>query len=391
MQVLPSPDQASLEELLADARASGRSELAAAMGSLASGQAAEGSLHAAPSSTFFEPRLYTQLVQAAEVTSTMTAEQLFFAARQERDGLFTARTDAGGVICLPGVGSSVTPYQNAAVTARLDERAGTVTVQHGAAEPVGSKWTPCAVIPGTAIEVVGHVDQVLGAFLTQHLDAPERLSLVTDADAYRERMAAALRLIGEARPAFHAWLVQSLRSVLLFRHPTAESFAALGMHGMIFLNVPDDAGTDYFVEELTHQGGHVVFSEATLNRPDYFAGDPDQQLSDFTATRDDRTLYDAFHGLYTEHMESQVVLAILRERLAAAEDEADFERHLRTVMGRHSHDVELIGQFAAEIFAGPGNAVYAVIERSYREAVRELLVPAPPVSQDVAAPLERSR
>ncbi|HET9081701.1 MAG TPA: hypothetical protein VFO01_14485 [Trebonia sp.] len=384
-----APDQESLEELLGARRSSARAELAEAMCSLAAGdQAPEGLLAAAPASAFFEPRLYTQLVHPDDGTPGMTLEQLLFASVPE--GRCAARTDAAGVACLPGLGRCPTPYPDAVITTRFDGPAGTVTVRHGDAAEVEVPWLPCTVVPGTIIEIVGHADPVLGAFLARHLDGLGLFSLVPAHDSYDAVLAAALQLIGEVRPAFHSWLLESLRAILLFRHPSAESFAALGMHGMIFLNVPAGAGLAYFVAELTHQGGHVVFSEATLDRADFLQADPDREMSDITGEADSRSVYDAFHGLYTEHMESQVMLAVLRAGGVDVGDVADFEQHLAEVMRRHRRDVELFRRISPAVFTGPGQAVFTVIERAYREAAAEL-AGGRPAARGIAASLGRSQ
>jgi hypothetical protein len=332
---------------------------------------ADESLAAMPDEAFFEPRLYAELVHLGDDTPKMTIGQLIFAANAEREGKFQARTDAHGVVSLPGFGHGVTPYLGKLVTVSVDKNSLKIGVQFGAEGGESVELVSDALLPGMAITIVDHVDPVLAAFLEQHLDDPDEFKLISDVHAHREQIEAALLLIKQVRPDFHSWLVKSLRSILLFQHPTAESFASIGMHGMIFLNVPHDAHVGYFVEELAHQGGHVVFSEATLSRPDFFLGDPDQELSDFIGTDDPRTVYDALHGLYTEHMESQITLAILLAGLAESGSEY-FEGHLSSVMRRHRCDIELFRENASRIFEDPGREIFSVIEQAYVDAAQHL-------------------
>ncbi|GAA4057391.1 hypothetical protein [Nonomuraea soli] len=286
-----------LDEILGDRRREGRAELAEAMRMLS--HEAEPEVEQAQTAAYFEPRLYTQLAQ-------------------------------GGI-----------------------DRATLTGLLHGPRD--------VTVVPGTTIELVTGLDPILAAFLADNLDRPEELSLVEDPASHLPALERALALIAAVRPVFHEALTESLRAVLLFRHPDAESFAALGMHGMIFLNTPAGAGPAYFVEQLTHQGGHVLFSEATLSRGDFFTGDPEDSLSGYVGGDDPRALYDAFHGLYTESMECQVYTALLAGDLPAEAERADFAERLKETGERHEIDLELISPHAAEIFSETGLAIHDCI------------------------------
>ncbi|MEV4330992.1 M20/M25/M40 family metallo-hydrolase [Streptomyces sp. NPDC049597] len=352
--------------LLGDRRRAARSELAEAMRTLSAqqgtGSAATGT---APAGAFHEPRLYSQLVLGG--FGSMTADQLVLAACPDDGASREVLTDDEGVVYVPGLGRCTTPHRSARLTVRHDPTARTLTAEAG-----GETYAlePVTRVPGTAIELVDRLDPILDAFLERHIDGYEDLAVVADAHAHLPHISRALDLIAAVSPAYHRALTESLRAVFLYEHPTAESFAALGMHGMIFLNVPPTAGTDYFVEELVHQGGHILFSEATLSRGDFFRVDPEAPLSGLIGQDDPRNVYDAFHGLFTEHMEYQIVLGVLDEGLADARELPSFERHLASVARRHLRDLGLIGPHAGEIFSDLGAEVFTAFRETYDRAAR---------------------
>ncbi|MGW6054514.1 M20 family metallopeptidase [Streptomyces sp. NPDC055189] len=344
--------------LLGAKRRDARKELAETMRTLCAQQEPDhAALGSAPAEAFFEPRLYSQLVLGG--FPSMTADQLLLAAAPDRSSTLSVRTDTDGVAFLPGLGRCTTDQNSAELLVNYDADGRTLTTKPGGTPDTVYGLEASSLVPGTSMELVDRLDPVLDGFLRLHVDRYEELSVVTDVHAHLPHISRALDLIALVSPSYHAALTESLRGIFLFRHPTAESFAALGMHGLIFLNVPETAGAEYFVEELVHQGGHVLFSEATLNRGDFLCVDPDTSLSDLLGQDDPRDVYGAFHGLFTEHMEYHIVLGVLETGLANDEERSAFQRHLATVARRHRRDLQLIGRHAAEIFSPLGQEVFA--------------------------------
>ncbi|MFE2644593.1 M20 family metallopeptidase [Streptomyces nigra] len=351
------------EGLLGARRRAAREELATAIRTLTSQHTLHSpAIETAAPDAFHEPRLYSQMVLGG--LPAMTADQLLLAALPADGPPSTVRTDDEGTAYLPGLGRYTTGRAATELTVRRDPHTSDLTAEHdGTTYPL----QPAAFVPGTRMELVDRLDPILRAFLDLHIDEPGKLT-VLDGHHHLPAIERALDVIAAVSPGYHQALTESLRAVLLFRHPTAESFAALGMHGMIFLNVPEAPGTDYFIEELVHQGGHVLFSEATLNRGDFFLVDPEAPLSQIVGHDDPRTVYDFFHGLFTEHMEYQIVLATLDRDLAPTEERPSFTTHLRSVTARHLRDLQLIAPHADKVFSPAGHEILTAFQKAYEEA-----------------------
>ncbi|MFM0170601.1 hypothetical protein PQR33_14885 [Paraburkholderia sediminicola] len=222
------------------------------------------------------------------------------------------------------------------------------------AEVLTGKFRSHLVIPGTSIEIVECVDTVVGAFFRDHVDASRELELAENPAMHIPRIAEALELIERCAPDFHEALATSLRSIVLFRHPSAASFAALGMHGMIFLNLSHRPSTTFFVDGLVHQGGHVVFSEATIHRQCYFNLPPDTELEQVIGYQDGRTVYEALHGLYTEFA---LVDVMDRARFASqisAQEAIELHGRTEFIWKRFEADLRHLSPHANVIFSEVG-------------------------------------
>lgn len=126
-------------------------------------------------------------------------------------------------------------------------------------------------------------------------------------------------------PEYYESLMRVTRGLVVFRQPMTNSFASLNSHGIAFFNVLHDQDEAFFVDEIVHQCGHIVFNSVTTRRADFIAIDPDGPLSALSGNLSDhRKIYDAFHGLFTEYMMSRTLRVL---------DEA------RVFSGRQAHEV----------------------------------------------------
>ena len=70
---------------------------------------------------------------------------------------------------------------------------------------------------------------------------------------------------------------------------------------MAFLNTREDDAEAFFVEDLAHQCGHIVFNAVTCNPAEYLAVNPDTPLKNYLhRDSESRTVLQAFHGIFTE-------------------------------------------------------------------------------------------
>lgn len=141
---------------------------------------------------------------------------------------------------------------------------------------------------------------------------------------------------------YFASIRNNVRGILVYDAPHPYSFATLGAHGVAFLNARPSSSPVFFVEDILHQCGHIIFNAATVNKGEVLALDPETPLCDITDLDDYHgSLYEAFHGLFTQ--------TSINTCLRHWSDSASLSgSHLHELRGRISDDMK---RFAAAIHA----------------------------------------
>ncbi len=111
----------------------------------------------------------------------------------------------------------------------------------------------------------------------------------------------AIDIIKKYIPDFYKELVFANKKIYLHDNPKILNFTTIETLGMLYFYVIGDNNLIYFIEELIHQGSHNYLYYVVHNRKDYFKIDVDNSIMrDFTKQQwDYRTIYGAFHGLFT--------------------------------------------------------------------------------------------
>ena len=351
-------------------REGGRRQLAVVVRDLA-GTVASPDLDASRLSDecLFEPRVFAW--HFGNGRDAMELSQLVAPGLRGSGGPIAVKSDAAGAIFVSGLGHLDTNSPNTDFRLLLDGGQGNFDLATPDGRPAAFAHRPSLRIPGTAVELVQEADPVIKAFWENHIGGKEDFRVERDAAAYMRGLAEALRIIGQVAPSFHGPLVDSLRSVVLFRHTSVISFAALGLHGMLFLNVCRPTTLPFFIDGFVHQGGHVVFREATIDRPSLFKIDPDTQIHVLTGGLDKRSIYDVLHGLFTEHALVHVFHRALRHGAVTPGNALELSGRAALTMKRFESDLAVMGSVAAEVFSPDGTRLFDLFSRGFEAARRD--------------------
>jgi HEXXH motif-containing protein len=211
------------------------------------------------------------------------------------------RSDAAGTIYLPRIGYFLTEARDRTLVLHWDADTGRASVLDGDT-PIDFRFEELPTIPGTDIEVCRHgVPMLADVIAAARTHGPE-FSVVDDRpDGHLDHLATAMEIIRARWPTYHAQILSTVRQVVLFRSATLNSFASVSVHGVACLNVSARDDEVFFVEDLLHQCGHVMFNAATARRKEYVAVDPDLPIGPFNGHPDDsRSVYVVLHGMMTE-------------------------------------------------------------------------------------------
>ena len=150
------------------------------------------------------------------------------------------------------------------------------------------------------IPVMGKAHPVVAAALRHSAGLPAHEPEPVEPARYMPHIEQAWSLIQSAQPGLFRLLESTVQHVLLFRSARLNSFASLSLHGLVGLNIEHGSSLTFFVDDLCHQGGHVIFNALTSNTARYLNVDAEAPLCLCVDAPDDpRTVYSAFHGLYT--------------------------------------------------------------------------------------------
>ncbi|MDQ1087444.1 hypothetical protein [Siphonobacter sp. SORGH_AS_1065] len=88
---------------------------------------------------------------------------------------------------------------------------------------------------------------------------------------------------------------------VVFNSTNKNSFASIIHHGTAYFNTEGKLQTPiFFIDDISHQCGHIIFNVLTLKSNDFLKVPKDYPLNKFTGNSyDRRNVYGAFHGLFT--------------------------------------------------------------------------------------------
>jgi hypothetical protein len=211
--------------------------------------------------------------------------------------------DDDGVVELPGLGQ----FGGSAAGERLRLRwsgGDRVTVQPDVASRGGTDVVLGAIpmVPGTHAVLAMTAHPLLKRFYCAASSDPPAMvepSIVTQ--RYAQGVAEAFSLLSRTVPKLYGQLAQVIRRVTVHRAGVVHSFATPAAHGAVFLAADEQASEVGFVEDVVHQGGHVLCAAMTVDRDVMFKVSAETPLADIIGEADEtRSLYEAFHGVFTE-------------------------------------------------------------------------------------------
>jgi hypothetical protein len=174
---------------------------------------------------------------------------------------------------------------------------------YGAGREVAFLLHPPTIIPDTQMAVTVDADPIFSRFFDQPIIAPARDKLAD--------LLLALALMRAYCPAIWSEIAATVRLIVLYCAEAPNSFAALSAHGAIFCNVADGENEIALLEDVTHQGAHVLFNAFAHTPSRLLRIDPETPIRDLSSEQGEtRTLFEAFHGLFTYTLICRVLSAV---------------------------------------------------------------------------------
>lgn len=170
-----------------------------------------------------------------------------------------------------------------------------------------SAFSPVEIIKGTTIEIVKHSHPLLDTVFKIGSDNKINESNINFGgniyDENIEFLEKAFSLIKTTSKKQYDLIEQCCKKIVLFEtNPkNINSFATINAHGIAFFNCyQKDYDEVFFVDDITHQTGHIIFTTILFERKDYFIINENENIGIITKNkREHRSFYILFHALYT--------------------------------------------------------------------------------------------
>jgi hypothetical protein len=249
---------------------------------------------------------------------------------------FPVRSSSGGAVCVPLLADFLTSRQNEMLF--LACRGDEFWLSDDVGRDVSFDREACLPFQKIRIPVRCHP-------LTEALYAtdPDCCRQSTSAAvSNRQALIHALNTLQIVLPEYWAALTACTKEIVIFSDPAKNSFAALSSYGTAFINVLGDKNaTPFFLEDIIHQCGHIMFSAIDFKRKKFLSENPDTPLREKTDVKlEHRTLHTALHGLFTEALIVSLLDRYLSESFDDPLEAFESMGRLAFIMNKFGHDLQ---------------------------------------------------
>ncbi|MBC8753545.1 hypothetical protein H2O64_02605 [Kordia sp. YSTF-M3] len=181
-------------------------------------------------------------------------------------------------------------------------------------------------------------------------------------NAHYEEVFVAIDIIREYLPKFYKELTFANKKIYLHDNSNILNFTSVETLGMLYFYVIGANNLIYFIEELIHQGSHNYLYYIVHKRKDFFKIDVDTiVMREYTEqVWDYRTIYGAFHGLFTVTQRLRNFDKLLSQNVFSGRNKHELLGRLTDQFSRFRTGLELLDQDT--VFTKQGAAFYKLLD-----------------------------
>lgn len=226
------------------------------------------------------------------------------------DNMLKIATDENGICYISNVGYFYTNFKSSSLNLSFSNNE--FVLKNKNLELVHFNYKTCFLIHDR-FEVLLHPYELL----KEHFyDGDEKIVDVEITEVTKDHLpylSKAFDIIEECSPDFYELLEICVRKLVIFKSNTYDlegaeivernSFATLSVHGCAFFNAfQDNYNEVYFIEDVAHQCGHVIFNTYLASEPNLFLIDPETNIAAIEEVKEyneTRSLFVVVHAMYT--------------------------------------------------------------------------------------------
>ncbi len=236
--------------------------------------------------------------------SNLTLENLLYGYMNPdlRPDEMSVISDEYARIYLANIGWMIAPISSHAFTIRKDANFDLHLFDNG--KEVHFEMEPLQYVGENGPEIVKHPIKVLRECYLKVDDELVEFDVTEITKKKTDDLVEAWRLMKELIPDQYDLIRSLTKKMVVFEliDGTANSFATRNAQGTAFFHsYQEEYNEVFFMDDIAHQTGHVVFYAITAEPETYIKLAPDTFLQEFTTeiNQGSRTVYVLFHAMYT--------------------------------------------------------------------------------------------
>lgn len=160
-----------------------------------------------------------------------------------------------------------------------------------------NKLTPNEFVPNTKIRLCLHPTDLLAYENGIIFDESPEQSLINN----KANLLEACYFFRTYLSDFWQVIASVTREFVVFNSPSYNSFAGIMQHGTAYFNIENKIKSPiFFLDDIAHQCGHIIFNALTLQTDHYLTVPKDHSMKGYSERLGEtRGAYGAFHGMFT--------------------------------------------------------------------------------------------
>lgn len=293
---------------------------------------------------YLDPLLFAMICQA---DMTIDPAQLFLGYMKPENRVtgIEVVTDETGLAYLPRIGYFATEVPDSMLR-MIGHPSPEQCIFFDGTQRIAHRFKPLYTVADGSIEVLQGKHPLLKGYFVDTEGNPASFQTDEISANQIENLDKALKIIEQVHPHYYDCIRAVTRDVVIFHSEPMNSFATLAAHGAAFLNTAAHDDEVFFIEDLAHQCGHIVFNALTFKTSDYLLVPQDTPLRDYNHhERETRSVYDAFHGLFTEAMMYECLNECYLQGIFTGRQEQELIGRMAFILSRFALDLNLFARY----------------------------------------------
>lgn len=318
---------------------------------------------------YLNPLLYSYFSMGKE-NINIKLEQILYSFLPN-DSIVNVISDKDGIIYLPNYGYLLDIRANTKFI--FSKNSKLLYLQDNIKESIPYRYEKVCTIQNNQIELCLYNNKYFDSIIRTWIDSDNILSEKDHkylVNKHQNDIERAFEIIKNILPEFYELIIASTNKIFLYENKNIRSFVTRKCHGTIFFSVNDNSNITFFLEEILHQCAHNIFNAVTFDISKFLQISEKEKLGNLISNEDHRTIYDAFHGVFTVSTGTQSLYKICSKIDLENEDlNEELLARLAIKSNRFRTGIEKVD--FDTVFTKKGKIIYDFLDKKCEQIINE--------------------